>query len=537
MVETTDSSNDSSQISGRKAYIIGGGIASLAAASFLIHDGGFRGENILALEVGDVFGGALDGTGSPELGYVIRGGRMWEDKAYQCTYELLSYIPSLSHPTKMVMDEVCEFNENIKTDSACRLLCAGEKLDVTKMGFSGKDRLALTELLASSEESLGAKRIEEFFDPAFFKTHFWSMWGTMFAFQPWHSLVEMKRYLHRFIHIFPSIGNLSVVRRTTYNQYDSVILPITTWLQAQGVHLLTGSTVTGLDFTRGQSGKAVNAIQYVRQGKSEVIPVEPDDLVFLTNGSMTAASTLGSMSAAALLKPQADDGAWSLWEALVKDNPEFGNPHAFNGDVDGSKWMSFTSTLRNPLFFELMENFTGNQPGTGGLVTFTDSNWLMSVVLPYQPHFLNQPDGVTVFWDYGLFIDQQGNYVDKKMSECIGEEIMTELLHHLRFDEHIPTIIDSTNCIPCMMPYITSQFMPRIKGDRPEVVPKGTSNLAFIGQYCEMPDEVVFTVEYSVRSAQTAVYTLLKVNKDIPPIYKGQYDVRVMFNAFKTMMT
>jgi len=86
-----------------------------------------------------------------------------------------------------------------------------------------------------------------------------------------------------------------------------------------------------------------------------------------------------------------------------------------------------------------------------------------------------------------------------------------------------------------MMPFITSQFMPRIKGDRPDVVPPGAKNFAFIGQFCEIPDDVVFTVEYSVRSAQMAAYKLFDIKRDIPPVFKGQHDVGVLFNALKTM--
>lgn len=183
-----------------------------------------------------------------------------------------------------------------------------------------------------------------------------------------------------------------------------------------------------------------------------------------------------------------------------------------------------------------MQQFTGNEAGTGGLVTFKDSNWLLSVVLPHQPHFIDQPDDIRVCWGYGLFPNKPGNHVHKKMAECTGGEILTELCSHLRFDVHAPYILESAICIPCMMPYITSQFMPRSKGDRPPVVPRGSNNLAFIGQFCEIPEDVVFTVEYSVRSAQTAVYSLLKLDKKISPIYKGHHDMSVLLNSFKAML-
>lgn len=164
-----------------------------------------------------------------------------------------------------------------------------------------------------------------------------------------------------------------------------------------------------------------------------------------------------------------------------------------------------------------------------------DSNWFMSIVLAHQPHFINQPENIFVFWGYGLFPDRIGNYVKKSMSDCTGEEILTELLQHLKLGDKTQTVMAAANCIPCMMPFITSQFMPRVKGDRPEVVPEGAKNFAFIGQFCEIPDDVVFTVEYSIRSALLAVYTLLDIKQKIPPVFKGQHDVAVLFNAFKTM--
>jgi oleate hydratase len=250
---------------------------------------------------------------------------------------------------------------------------------------------------------------------------------------------------------------------------------------------------------------------------------------------MTASSSLGSMTSPPTLGTKEESGSWALWESLAKDHSEFGNPAAFNSNISESKWLSFTATLRDPAFFSLMEKFTGDPAGTGGLVTFIDSNWLMSIVLPHQPHFVNQPKDVDVFWGYGLFPDEVGNYVNKKMSDCTGLDILEELSYQLRFDVQIPLISRTSTCIPCMMPFITSQFMPRVKGDRPLVRPTGTTNIAFIGQYCEMPDDVVFTVEYSVRSAQTAVFSLLHLDKEVSPLYKAQHHIEVLLNSLKAL--
>ena len=314
-----------------------------------------------------------------------------------------------------------------------------------------------------------------------------------------------------------------------------MVLPLSKWLSAHGVRFETGVRVSDLDFRYGLDGKGVERIRLIRDGAPDEITVREQDLVFVTNGSMTAASRCGSMTAPAELRRDLTDGAWALWETLAEKHSDFGRPAAFDGNIDKSKWLSFTVTMRDPTFFELMEKFTGNVAGTGGLVTFTDSKWLMSIVLAHQPHFIGQPDDIKVFWGYGLFVDREGNFVRKKMSECTGEDLLTEILGHLRFDEHRPLILKTSNCIPCMMPFITSQFMPRVKGDRPAVRPVGTTNLAFIGQFCEIPDDVVFTVEYSVRSAQTAVYSLLDLDRQVSPIYKAEHELGILFNALRTM--
>ncbi|MBU8894048.1 oleate hydratase [Corallococcus sp. M34] len=522
---------------GRRAYIIGGGIAGMATAAYLIREGGLPGAQVFVLEESPILGGSLDGGGTPENGYILRGGRMF-NFSYRCTYDLLSFIPSLDRPGQSVKDDIDQFNEAHPTESHCRLVEHGRKLDVTQMGFSRKDRLDLIEIIARSEASLGRKRVDECFSPGFFQTTFWFMWATMFAFQPWHSAVEFRRYLHRFVHEFPRINTLAGVDRTPFNQYDSVVLPLQAWLQQQGVHFELGMEVRDLDFQPAGDRQRVSGIHFHRGQRDGTIALNASDLVFVTNGSMTSGTRYGSMNA----PPQGegtrrDGGSWMLWERIAKGRPEFGRPSVFDERVDESKWPSFTVTLQDPLFFRLMEDFTGNVAGEGGLVTVKDSNWLMSVVLAHQPYYRHQPPGVTVFWGYGLFPDRVGNFVQKAMSECSGAELFIELCNHLGFQKELPTLLRGANSIPCMMPFITSQFLTRGPTDRPHVVPEGWENLAFIGNFCEQPKDVVFTVEYSVRSAQAAVFSLLGLEKEPPPVYPGERDPRVLLHALQTLYT
>lgn len=501
----------------------------MAAAAFMIRDGGVAGGDIYILEAAPLMGGSLDGAGDPQRGYSLRGGRMLTTDNYECTWDLFKTIPSLTSAGISVFEETVAFNEKHKAYSMARLVdCRRAKVPVTSMGFSMQDRMELLKLSHADEEALGASAITDHLSPGFFETEFWFMWSTTFAFQPWHSAVEFKRYLLRFMMEFTRIETLAGVKRTIYNQYDSLVLPLQKWLKAQGVHLVTDCKVTDLTYRSEDSTFIVTAIQCLREGKSEVIAVNDGDLVFMQNGSMTDASSLGSMTSAPKRLTKTDSGGWKLWEKLAEGRPHFGNPAAFNSCIAQSNWESFTVTLKNPAFFDMMNQLSGNEAGTGGLVTFKDSNWMMSIVLAHQPHFINQPADVQVFWGYSLFPDRIGNFVAKPMSECNGAEILQELCGHLRFDREV---VASANCIPCTMPYITSMFMPRQRSDRPLPVPVGSKNFAFISQFVEIPDDVVFTIEYSVRAAQMAVYQLLGIDREVPPVTRHDKKLSVQFEA------
>jgi oleate hydratase len=517
------------------AYLLGGGIGSLAAAAFMIRDGGHPGDRIFILEAKPILGGSLDGAGNPVDGYSLRGGRMLTTDNYECTWDLYKSIPSLNFPDKSVFDETIEFNQQHQSNSMARLVDRRRaKVPVSSMGFSMQNRKELLELSLADEAKLGASRITDWLSPDFFESEFWSMWATTFAFQPWHSAIEFKRYLHRFMLEFSRIETLAGVKRTIYNQYDSLVRPLQHWLTTQKVHFLLDCTVTDLVRHTAADQLVVTGIQYQQQGESKAIAVNDGDLVFLQNGSMTDASSLGSMTQAPQPLTKSDCHSWHLWETLAAENSEFGNPAAFNSSIAESNWESFTVTLKHPAFFDQMTEFSGNPAGTGGLVTFKDSRWLMSIVLAYQPHFANQPDDVQVFWGYALFPDRIGDFVAKPMTECNGAEILRELCGHLRFN--LDTVA-SANCIPCRMPYITSMFMPRLPTDRPLPIPRTSKNLAFISQFVEIPDDVVFTVEYSVRAAQIAVYQFWDIARPIPPIsphdksLKGQFEA--LIKAFK----
>lgn len=526
------SANAKIDIDKRKAYLIGGGVGSLAAAAFMIRDGKMPGENITILEALKLNGGSCDGAGNPDNGYVMRGGRMMNLPTYECTWDLYKNIPSVTAPGKTVTEETLDFNNRVKTDAKARLVTKDiQKLDVLDMGFTKRDRQELLALTRADEDKMGNSRISDWFSPDFFKTNFWYMWSTTFAFQTWHSAAELKRYMVRFMHEFPRIQNLSGVARTTHNQYDSLIRPLEKWLKERGVNFQTGCTVTDLDIVKEDNLWAVKNIIYDNNGAQAKISVGDNDLVFFQNGCITDASSLGSMKTPAKVLGKKDAPSWLLWEKVAKGRPEFGNPSPFCDHISESLWQSYTVTLKDSAFFDKMYEFSGNEAGTGALVTFKDSNWLMSVVLARQPHFVGQPENVKAFWGYSLFPDRAGNFVKKPMIECTGEEILKELCGHLRFD--YDEVFSNANCIPVMMPFIDALFQRRNRSDRPHPAPKESKNLGFISQFVEIPDDVIFTVEYSVRAAQMAVYSLLGINKKIPAVHHYEKKLKIKLQSAK----
>lgn len=520
----------------RQVYFVGGGLASLAGAAYLVRDCNFKGENIHIIEGMHILGGSNDGAGDLINGFVCRGGRMLNEETYENFWELLRSVPSLEMPGMSVTEEILNFDHLHPTHAQARLIDKyGVIQDVESMGFNNTDRMALGKLMITPEEKLDDLTIEDWFKdtPHFFTTNFWYMWQTTFAFQKWSSLFEFKRYMERMIFEFSRIETLEGVTRTQYNQYESVILPLKAYLDGFGVDFSINATVTDLDFKPGE-GITVTAMHIEDEDGEKIIELNDGDICIMTNACMTDSATLGDFKTAPEYNPNKPISG-ELWAKVTKKKPGLGNPEPFFGHPDETNWESFTVTCKGNKLLKLIEQFSGNVPGSGALMTFKDSNWLMSIVVAAQPHFKNQPMDTTIFWGYGLYTDKIGDYVKKPMRECTGEELLIELLHHLHFEDKIDEIMETVvNVIPCMMPYVDAQFQPRKMSDRPNVVPEGSTNFAMISQFVEIPEDMVFTEEYSVRAARIAVYTLLNVkNKKLIPVTPYKKDPKILLKALK----
>ncbi|AQS89130.1 oleate hydratase [Neoasaia chiangmaiensis] len=532
-------------VEGRKAWIIGSGIAGLAAAFYLLRDGRMNGSDITILDTMDITGGSLDGAGDPEKGYIIRGGREmnWN---YDNFWDLFQDVPALELPEGYsVLDEYRLLNDRDPNYSKSRLMHRqGEIRDFSKLGLSKSHQWELIRLLLKRKEDLDDITIEDYFSESFFETNFWYLWRSMFAFENWQSLLEMKLYMHRFLDAIDGMADMSALVFPKYNQYDSFVVPLTRLLRDKGVTFQFNTRVHDLDLeTRGEE-KTVTGLRATVDSHETLIPVQSHDLVFALTGSMTEGTAYGDMETAPILErglhEPGEDSDWTLWRNLARKSPVFGRPDKFYGDVSRSMWESATLTCRPSPFVDKLKELSVNDPYsgrtvTGGVITFTDSNWVLSFTCNRQPHFPAQPDDVLVIWVYALLMDKEGNYIKKTMPTCTGAEILAELCYHLGIVSELKAVVENTKVRLALMPYITAQFMPRAAGDRPRVVPAGCTNIGLLGQFVETSNDIIFTMESSVRTARIAVYTLLDLPKKVADISPAQYDIRTIIRAARAI--
>ena len=528
----------------KSAHIIGGGLAGLAAAVFLVRDAQVPGNQIHIYEELPIPGGSLDGDNRPNVGFVIRGGREMENH-FETMWDMYRSIPSLEIEGASYLDEFYWLDQDDPNSSNTRLIYKRGQRVPTDGKYELDDKaMELVKLVMTPESKLGRQTLEDFFTPDFFESNFWSYWATMFAFEKWHSAVEMRRYAMRFIHHIDGLPDFTALKFNKYNQYDSMVLPIIKYLESHGVNFVYNAQVTNVVVDVQADKKTAKELLVTIDGTEKTIPLTANDLVFVTNGSITESSTYGSHHQAAPVSKELG-GSWRLWQNLAAQSDEFGHPEVFCENLPDRSWfVSATATIKVPEIEPYIERLTNrslhdHKVNTGGITTITDSNWMMSFTIHRQPHFKTQKENETVVWIYGLYSDTKGNYVDKTIVEATGEEITQELLYHLGVPEvKIKELAkqENVNTVPVYMPFITSYFMPREAGDRPAVVPNDSENLAFIGNFAESPSrDTVFTTEYSIRTAMEAVYTLMNVDRAVPEVYGSVFDIRELLKAFYYM--
>ena len=527
-------------VDNKSAYIIGSGLAALTAACYLVRDGQMKGEHVHILEKEQLAGGACDGWKYEDVGYVMRGGREM-DNHFEVMWDLFHSIPSIETEGVSVLDEYYWLNKEDPNYSLCRATVnRGEDAHTDgKFDISDKGAMEIMKLFFTPDEDLQDKKITDFFDDEVLNSNFWLYWRTMFAFENWHSALEMKRYIQRYIHHIGGLPDFKALRFTKYNQYESMILPMIKYLESFGVQFHFGVKVVNVQFDCKPERKLATRIDVIRDGQEESIDLTENDLVFITNGGCVENSTMGSQNKPAEFRPEIRaGGGWDMWRKIAAQDPAFGNPDKFCGNPELCNWMSATVETLDQRIIPYIKKICKRDPFTGkvvtgGIVTVKDSSWLLSWTINRQPQFREQPKDHCLVWVYALFSDKPGDYIKKPMRECTGKEICMEWLYHLGVPENeIEDMAEhSANTVPVMMPYIDAFFMPRAIEDRPKVVPDGAVNFAFLGQFAELPRDTIFTTEYSMRTGMEAVYTLLNVDRGVPEVWGSVFDIRALLDA------
>ena len=524
----------------KSAYIIGTGLAALTAACYLVRDGQMKGEHIHIFEKDPIPGGACDGWKFENVGYVMRGGREM-DNHFEVMWDLFHSIPSIETEGVSVLDEYYWLNKEDPNYSLCRATVnRGQDAHTDgKFDVSDKAAMQIMKLFFTADEKLYDKRINDYFDDEVLNSNFWLYWRTMFAFENWHSALEMKRYIKRFIHHIGGLPDFKALRFTRYNQYESMILPMVKYLEGHGVQFHYNTKVVNVEFDIQPGKKLASRIELLTEEGQTNLDLTENDLVFITNGGCVENSTMGDQNTPAPYNTEIrPGGGWDMWRRIAAQDPAFGNPDKFCSDPEQTNWMSATVETLDGQIIPYIKNICKRDPFTGkvvtgGIVTVKDSSWLLSWTINRQPQFREQPKNHCLVWVYSLFTDVPGDYVKKPMRDCTGKEICMEWLYHLGVPEdQIEELAEcSANTVPVMMPYIDAFFMPRNDTDRPKVVPDDAVNFAFLGQFAEIARDTIFTTEYSMRTGMEAVYTLLNVDRGVPEVWGSTYDVRDLLDA------
>lgn len=305
------------------------------------------------------------------------------------------------------------------------------------------------------------------------------------------------------------------------NLHQAVTVPIAAFLESRGVDFQCHTIVTDIIMDPRDECHRISTIEWrkANEPKKGAINLAQNDIAIVSLGNIMSGATTGTNTTPPdleLIEIHKDlDENWLLWLELCTKNPKFGNAYNFCTRMLQSRLEVFTVTLKSPEFFNRFVALTGDQPGSVPYVTIKDSAWLFNISVPQQPFFPDQPPEVQVFWGYAMHPEKTGDFIKKPMINCSGEEIMAELLHHLKFP--LETITRDSITIPCILPRMTSMLLPRVTSDRPQTIPEAMTNMGVIGQFVEIPNEVVCSMDYGVKGAQMVVRQLMGLQEPVKP--------------------
>jgi oleate hydratase len=278
-----------------KAHIVGGGFAGLAAAALLIRDNKTPGSDITIYEAENKLGGGFFLDGDAQHGYNLPGSIF--DKHFNCAVDLLGTIPTEGYPNINVAKQFLTFNQEHPFDDQTHIVDRDLRRvhDPLRYGLTLGDGLTLAKLSLTPEASLDGQLIKDWFSQRFFDTEFWLLWSTEMGSLPQHTIIEFRRYLNRFVYLFPDLSSMAHVFRSQFNQHEAFVEPLVAWLKKRGVNFEKGAFVSDIEFTESPGRLTVERIKYERGGAETSVAITPDDIVLVTTGSQAADLSAGTM--------------------------------------------------------------------------------------------------------------------------------------------------------------------------------------------------------------------------------------------------
>lgn len=307
---------------------------------------------------------------------------------------------------------------------------------------------------------------------------------------------------------------------TGYYQYEYLYQPIYSFLQNCGVDFQFGTEVKDIEISENSHRRLISGLRLVRDKVELHRTLDKSDLVLVQLGSTISGSAVGTNDIPPVWQSMKVDDMldqnWSAWLDLGNKHRDFGDPYSFCTRQTESMLESFTITTEDVEFFDNLNTSSQYSSEAGVFIFLRDSNWRINLCIPSQPVFPSQPPNVRVLWGLAHSPENKGNYVNKPMFQCPGTDIMTELLGHLNLDYQTP--ISRTVTVPRAMPRMSAMLMTRAPRDRPQVIPQDFSNVGLLGPFVETPHYTCVDVSYGVRTAQTAVSSLMGLEMHIEPL-------------------
>ncbi|EAU35625.1 predicted protein [Aspergillus terreus NIH2624] len=498
------------------AWILGSGTAVLASAVYLVQTTKIPPQNIHILNPHRSLDAALHDRGDHYRGY---------DQFARCLpvpvgsplKELLDSIPSGGRQGSSVLHEI-EAREGLRDSGktgggTCFIIKRDgvtEPASTQTWDLNFRSRVSLLRLMLINERRVGRAQIRDFLPESFFQSAFWAMWSAQFGVQPWHSAVEFRRALRQYLSESRTLNILSCLDISGYYQYEMIFLPLYFYLQSLGVDFQFDTKTEDIVLS-GESRRQVSQLHLLRNGVRENQFLGPADIVLVNLGSTVSGSTSGNSNypppRSSMEADEELDENWSIWLNLRSKSDHFGEPYSFCTRQFESIMESFTVTVKDPLVFQQLASLAKNSAEAGTFIVILSSQWKLHICVPHQPVFPDQPRDVCVLWGFSNSPLCKGDFIKKPMVQCSGNEILTEALRHLNLD--VELFLQHTITIPRLMPRMSAALLSRVQGDRPQVIPEGTTNIGFIGPFVENSHYSTVDISYEVRTAQKAVSELL----------------------------